>query len=133
MSTEEKANWGVSGRTKVLLALCIDAYRKNPSAEGFKGIKAAEWTGIVNDFNMKLALAHSRKQLQSRISSLKTGWVVWNQLKSNSGFGWDDTSKLPTASNEVWNAYLIAHPTARSFRNVGLDNADLLDELFSGV
>ena len=50
--------------------------------------------------------------------------------KSNSGFGWDDAAKMPTAPPDVWNRYIEAK--AKEFRTKSLKNYGESDEMFSG-
>lgn len=58
--------------------------------------------------------------------------MVFQQLKNNSGFGWDDMRQIPTAPDHVWTAYLEKHPSAKEFRNHGLANYDALAAVFEG-
>ncbi|XP_077250488.1 uncharacterized protein At2g29880-like [Tasmannia lanceolata] len=37
-------------------------------------------------------------------------------MASSSGFGWDPFTKNITAPEEVWDAYIVAHPEAASYR-----------------
>jgi hypothetical protein len=53
-------------------------------------------------------------------------------LKEQSGFGWDEVLKMPTAPDEVWKLYLEAHPNAKQFRKKTLPFYEELDEIFSG-
>ena len=37
-------------------------------------------------------------------------------IKCNSGFGWDEVNRVPTAPESVWETYMKAHPEAEKFR-----------------
>ena len=54
-------------------------------------------------------------------------------VKNNSGWGWDHERNIPTAQDDVWAAYIKAHPEAKEFRYQSLPLFDKLDELFSGT
>ncbi|KAF3449097.1 hypothetical protein FNV43_RR09821 [Rhamnella rubrinervis] len=56
-------------------------------------------------------------QYQSRLKWFKTRYNNYIELiRNNSGFGWDPVTKKFTASDEVWENYLKAHPTHKSYR-----------------
>lgn len=53
-------------------------------------------------------------------------------MKDNPGFGWDTDRQLPTAPDEVWDRYLVAHKEAKEFRYKTLPNFAELDDIFTG-
>jgi len=53
-------------------------------------------------------------------------------LKECSGFRWDPVSRTVTIPEAVAEAYFTKHKAIRKFRERGIDNEALLDELFSG-
>ena len=57
---------------------------------------------------------------------------MWQNLRDNSGFGWDSVLEVPTAPDDVWDRYLAAHPKARAFRFSTLPDLHLAEMLFSG-
>ena len=77
-------------RTQVALGLAID-----------NGLKKEAWTKVQVDFNQSLLLDYSKNQLQSQWTSMKKKYITFQALRDNSGFGWDDLRKLPTAPKEV--------------------------------
>lgn len=54
-------------------------------------------------------------------------------IKSNSGFGWDEVNRVPTAPESVWETYMKAHPEAEKFRKRSLLHYDLLHELCANI
>ncbi|KAF8479944.1 hypothetical protein JB92DRAFT_3133324 [Gautieria morchelliformis] len=46
---------------------------------------------------------------------LKTHYKIVKTLREQSGFGWNEGKKLVTASKEVWDVYILAHPKAKPF------------------
>jgi hypothetical protein len=59
--------------------------------------------------------------------------VIVKQIRNQSGFGWDDEKQIPTASDEVWDAYIEKHKEAAAFRKNSLPQFDLLDKIYTGV
>ena len=56
---------------------------------------------------------------------------VFTALINNSGFGWNDNAKLPTAPDHVWDTYLRAHKEATKFRHATLQDYEQLRELLA--
>lgn len=50
---------------------------------------------------------------------------------NNSGFGFHAVTKLATAPDDVWDAYITAHPDALQFRHATLPFYDELHQIFS--
>ena len=72
---------------------------------------------MTSSFNFKKGIPdYSTVQLHSQYAYLKKKYSVFKELKSNSGFGWDEELNIPTAPNEVWDAYIKSHPLAKEFR-----------------
>lgn len=79
----------------------------------------------------------------------KVEYKVFHSLKQNSGFGWNEESKIPTAPDEVWESYLEvcysqlysvpltmvvqSHPKAAKYRRKTLPLYEKLFELFEGT
>ena len=117
--------------TDPLISKLIDHYScilYNSTSDS--NIKSAEWTKVLNNFNEETKLNCNRQQLQSKIQSLKKQWIVFKKMKENSGWGWDHERNIPTAQDDVWAAYIKAHPEAKEFRYQSLPLFDKLDELF---
>jgi hypothetical protein len=115
----EKANgsWGdnnpkPSAYTACELAL---AGSEKVSGGGSKGVSAikSRWQRVhcsfVNIFS-----------LSDQIDQLKQEFDIVKQLRSLSGFGWDDERKIVTATADVWERYLEVSPSYVSELNVTL-------------
>jgi len=70
--------------------------------------------------------------LQSKIASLKKEFAIVEALEDQSGFGVDEEGNV-TAPDNVWEAYIAAHPAAAKYRGRKIDNWELLRECFSGT
>lgn len=108
---------------------CVQVFQQNKS--GDNGFKTKEWNEISAIF-VESGVSYTKTQLQSKYHELKTKFMIMKKLKDNSGFGWDEDLKVPTAPAEVWDAYIEKHPSAKQFRNKGLDQYELLEILFDG-
>ena len=74
------------------------------------------WVLATTRFNEANLLNYKTKQLQLKWSEVKKLFTIFQQLTDNSGFGWDEEKRLPTAPDEVWDEYLTAHKDAKKFR-----------------
>lgn len=91
------------------------------------------WKEILDSFRaLTMRMDAEKKHLHSQLSYLKGKYQTFKSLKDNSGFGWDSEAKLPTASDQVWKAYISAHPKAKEFRYHTLENFEQLSEIFEG-
>ncbi|KAK9094272.1 hypothetical protein Scep_025741 [Stephania cephalantha] len=62
-----------------------------------------------------------RPHIESRLKSLKKDWFIVNDMicgirHGTSGFGFDSTSNMVTAPDDVWEDYLRNYPEARPWR-----------------
>ncbi|KAF3434510.1 hypothetical protein FNV43_RR21595 [Rhamnella rubrinervis] len=82
---------------------------------------------ILPILNAKFGSQVTFTQYQSRLKWFKTRYNNYIEfIRNNSGFGWDPVTKKFTASDEVWENYLKAHPTHKSYRtDVFTDYEDL--------
>ncbi|KAK9128762.1 hypothetical protein Syun_017559 [Stephania yunnanensis] len=63
----------------------------------------------------------ARPHIESRLKSLKKDWFIVNDMiciirHGTSGFGFDSTSNMVTAHEDVWEDYLGNYPKARPWR-----------------
>ena len=84
------------------------------------GFKSTQWQAIWSLFkinaNLPLVTPFSITTLQSKYSELKKTFKDYHQLSiCNSGFGWDETAGIFTASTDVWDSYIAKHPEAKNF------------------
>ena len=54
-------------------------------------------------------------------------------LRGLSGFGWDDTRFIASASDTVWDEYLHAHPKYTKWRKTDMPLFPLLESLYEGT
>ncbi|KAF8400481.1 hypothetical protein HHK36_013779 [Tetracentron sinense] len=80
------------------------------------------WTDMLAFFNARFGSQHGKRVLRHRYKKL---WKYYNDvmiLLDQSGFSWDETQQMVTADDDVWDAYIKAHPHARLYRTKILPN-----------
>ncbi|KAF8404226.1 hypothetical protein HHK36_009108 [Tetracentron sinense] len=84
--------------------------------KGDNGWKPRAYQAVVNVKNEKLGISLNKEQVRSQIKRLKKEYLAISTLLDQSGFGWDDTKKMVTADDSVWDEYLKSHSDARPYR-----------------
>ncbi|XP_031279759.1 uncharacterized protein LOC116138158 [Pistacia vera] len=80
------------------------------------------WTDMLTMFNAKFGSQYDKDVLKSRYTNL---WKQFNDVKNlldQTGFSWDENRQMVVADDYVWNAYIKAHPDARSYKTKALLN-----------
>ncbi|EFP81328.2 uncharacterized protein PGTG_06949 [Puccinia graminis f. sp. tritici CRL 75-36-700-3] len=52
--------------------------------------------------------------------------------KGASGFGWNEAKSMVTASEDVWNSFLVLHPSAKRFKNTPFPEYSDFQTIFEG-
>jgi len=99
------AQWN-SERTQFLTAMIEE---KRGGVFTSSGFKSSSWTAICNRFNRVANVTYTKQQLQSQYNLLKKKYAIFEQLRNNSGFGWDATTNMVTAPESVWESYCAVH------------------------
>ncbi|KAF8871548.1 Myb/SANT-like DNA-binding domain-containing protein [Infundibulicybe gibba] len=78
------------------------------------------------------------KSCQDRWTALKKDYVMVKKLRDNSGpgisgFGWNDTLCIVTASDEVWDAVLKSNPNLKKWRKKPFPLYDDMHDLVVGT
>ncbi|PSR91884.1 L10-interacting MYB domain-containing protein [Actinidia chinensis var. chinensis] len=74
------------------------------------------WNNVVTLFNTKFKSQYDRDVLKNRYKHLRRQYNDVKTLLEQDGFSWDETREMVTAADHVWDAYIMAHPDARSYR-----------------
>ncbi|KAJ6745311.1 hypothetical protein OIU74_028071 [Salix koriyanagi] len=74
------------------------------------------WIDMTASFNVKFQSHHDKDVLKNRYKHLRRLYNEIKNLLDNSGFSWDETREMITAKDHIWDAYIKAHPDARSYR-----------------
>ncbi|EFP83737.2 uncharacterized protein PGTG_09450 [Puccinia graminis f. sp. tritici CRL 75-36-700-3] len=64
--------------------------------------------------------------------TFKKWYDAFLACKDASGFGWNDEHNMVTASDEVWEPFLVSHPAARRFKNAPFPEFHELFIIFGG-
>ncbi|XP_076936811.1 uncharacterized protein LOC143604117 [Bidens hawaiensis] len=92
------------------------------------------WTEMLNSFNEKFGPQHTKRILRHRYKKLFKYYTDIMVLLKQDGFSWDAKQQKVAANDEVWDAYIKAHPQSRSYRAKSLPNyKDLESNFGSGV
>lgn len=74
------------------------------------------WTEMLSLFNAKFGPQHNKRVLRHRYKKLRKYYTDVTKLLKQKGFFWDETKQSISADDHVWDAYIKAHPCARSYR-----------------
>ncbi|XVF89419.1 hypothetical protein PTKIN_Ptkin19aG0129000 [Pterospermum kingtungense] len=80
------------------------------------------WTDMLTVFNANFGSQYDKDVLKGRYTNL---WKQFNDVKNllgQSGFSWDEARQMVVADDCVWDAYIKAHPDARSYKTKAVLN-----------
>ena len=85
---------------KIFIDIMVDEQQKGNMEHGI--FKATTWLSITNALNEQTGRSFRIKQVQQKHNRLRQKQRKWSQLLSHIGLGWDETTQMVTASEEVW-------------------------------
>ncbi|KAF8380702.1 hypothetical protein HHK36_028192 [Tetracentron sinense] len=108
--------------------VCIETLTNeyNKGNKGDNGWKPQAYQAVVNAIYEKLGISLNKEQVRSRIKRWKKEYLAISTLLDQSGFGWDDTKKMVTADDSIWDEYLKSHSDARPYRTKSIPDFDSL-------
>ncbi|CAE6226183.1 unnamed protein product [Arabidopsis arenosa] len=117
--------------SNMLVRLLTDAINQGFRDANGKFHKMTVDTRILAPLNKTLGINKTYNEYKNRMKILKGRYLVLaDLLRFSSGFGWDPETKKFTASDEVWNDYLKAHPNKTQLRNESFEDFKDLRMLF---
>ncbi|KAF8414081.1 hypothetical protein HHK36_002080 [Tetracentron sinense] len=119
----KNANWN-SPMEMVCIETLTNEYNKGNKRDN--GWKPQAYQTVVNAIYEKLGISLNKEQVRSRIKRWKKEYLAISTLLDQSGFGWDDTKKMVTADDSVWDEYLKSHSDARPYRTKSIPDFDSL-------
>ncbi|KAF8411585.1 hypothetical protein HHK36_004141 [Tetracentron sinense] len=119
----KNANWN-SPMEMVCIKTLTNEYNKGN--KGDNGWKPQAYQAVVNAIYEKLGISLNKEQVRSRIKRWKKEYLAISTLLDQSGFGWDDTKKMVTADDSVWDEYLKSHSDARPYMTKSIPDFDSL-------
>ncbi|CAE5963855.1 unnamed protein product [Arabidopsis arenosa] len=116
---------------KMLLRLLVDAINHGFRDANGKFNKLTVETRILPPINKQLGAKKTYSEYRNRMKILKGRYKIMAELlRFSSGFGWDPETKKFTASDEVWDDYLKAHPNKTNMRNESFEDFEDLRMIF---
>ncbi|EGF79490.1 hypothetical protein BATDEDRAFT_89753 [Batrachochytrium dendrobatidis JAM81] len=131
MKINSVASW--TDENKSALASVAKAEHIMKMATGAGGFKKEGWVMIVDEFNKLTGNNYDYGQLKNQFNALRAKYKLLRAIKDNSNFGWDEESKLPTASDQVWADFISVYPRAADLRTHPLYCYDDLHVIFADV
>ncbi|EEF46860.1 conserved hypothetical protein [Ricinus communis] len=102
------------------LELLLDHIVKGNKADNAFNKQA--WTKMLASFNARFGPQHGKRVLRHRYKKLSKYCSDMKYLLKQNGFSWDEMEQMIVADNDVWDAYIKAHPHARAYRMKTLPN-----------
>ncbi|KAJ7435461.1 hypothetical protein B0H11DRAFT_1642771, partial [Mycena galericulata] len=117
-------------------ALLVATLRKAKD-DGFRadsGWKPQTWARCVEALKDSPGPPKTAEKIQDHWGkTLKSAYKSCSATRHASGFGWDAGLKMPTATAEVWDAYIAKHRTAARWRTTPFPLYDDIQYLVEGV
>lgn len=88
------------------------------------------WNQMLTSFNSKFGPQHTKRVLRHRFKKLSKYYTDIMVLLKNDDFSWDTKEQKVIANDDVWDAYLKAHPQARTYRTKSMPNYKDLEFIF---
>ncbi|CDP19744.1 unnamed protein product [Coffea canephora] len=88
--------------------------------------KSSSFTRVVDAMKDKFGVTCSVEHVENHLRTVRSSWSTIVKIREKSGFGWDDTLKMITASPSVYHAYIQKNPGHDKY----IDNKiELYDEM----
>ncbi|KAF5815703.1 putative transcription regulator Homeodomain-LIKE family [Helianthus annuus] len=91
------------------------------------------WTEMLNSFTEKFGPHHTKRVLRHRYKKLFKYYTDITVLLKQDGFSWDAKQQKIVANDDVWDAYIKAHPQSRSYRAKSMPNYQDLESIFGSA
>ncbi|XP_043721145.1 L10-interacting MYB domain-containing protein-like [Telopea speciosissima] len=98
---------------RYFIDLMLDQVHQGNQNDGL--FRKQAWMIMIANFNAKFGFKYDIEVLKNRYKSLRRQYSVLRSILDHNGFVWDDTRKMVTADDYVWQDYIKAHPYARQY------------------
>ncbi|KAF8799765.1 hypothetical protein BYT27DRAFT_7003030, partial [Phlegmacium glaucopus] len=118
------------------IIVCVLKEQKESGNQSGAGWKSQVWTAVevaLKAEGIAKGGPKTASKSQDRWTNLKKQFVEVYALRNASGFGWDDGTKTVEASDNVWEAYLKAHPRSAHWRTTSFLLYDDMHYLVNGI
>ncbi|KAF7965578.1 hypothetical protein HWV62_42846 [Athelia sp. TMB] len=133
-STSTKAVWRSSDSALLVETLVKERNAGHQADSGFKPLVWASCALALRGSEILSGGAiKSKSSCRDHFKKLKKDFGIVKAIREQSGFGWDDGLKITTATEDVWETYLKAHPNATPYKTKGFPLYDELQLIVDGV
>lgn len=122
-SSSKKMIW-TKRMERVFLDFLIDQVHLGRKCEG--GFKKEAWAAIERQFNVELTMNLSKDQFKNKLKTWKQGFKLVRDLKSKSGFGWNEATQTVEAADSVWDKLFEVNLSFHDFYIRFLNYANLV-------
>lgn len=114
----KKAKWSIADDNTLIETLKAQQAAGNQADNNWKKVVwVAAQEALVGSESLSGGAPKKAKSCSDRWGTLKSQFLVVQTLRGLSGFGWDEDRNIVTATDEVWSAYIEAHPNAATWRS----------------
>ncbi|KAK7283134.1 hypothetical protein RIF29_12445 [Crotalaria pallida] len=124
-----KTDWNAS-MDHYLIELLIDQLGRGNKVN--KDFNKKAWTDMLDMFNAKFGTRHFKRVLKNRFRKLSKYYCEMREFLKR-GFSWNEQKQMLSADDDVWDAYIKAHPHARTYRLKTLPNYRDLELIFKDM
>ncbi|KZP07058.1 hypothetical protein FIBSPDRAFT_717654, partial [Athelia psychrophila] len=129
-----KAVWKSADDAVLIKALVKEREARHQSDSGFKPLSWVACAAALKGIETKSGgVAKSKSSCQEHYKKIKKEYSIVKAIREQLGFGWDDTLKIATAPEDVWETYIASHQKAVPFKPKGFPFFDHLQLLVHGI
>ncbi|XP_061349444.1 uncharacterized protein LOC133294713 isoform X2 [Gastrolobium bilobum] len=100
---------------RYLIDLMLEEVRRGNKIDYVLNSQA--WTDMVVLFKERFGVQFEENYLKHRCKGMEKLYHDLRSLLEQRGFSWDETRQMITAYDGVWDAYIMEHPDANSYRD----------------
>ncbi|KAJ6503676.1 hypothetical protein C8R45DRAFT_1209316 [Mycena sanguinolenta] len=125
-----RVQWREVDKAKLLQRL---RWGKDNAFQAYSGWKPQIWNFCATDLKDSPGLEKTALKCKDQFQTIKGKFAELRVLCNLSGFGWDDGLKMVTASADVWQRYIEAHPDAARWQTTPFPLYDDMLYLVEGI
>ncbi|POW15488.1 hypothetical protein PSTT_02126 [Puccinia striiformis] len=98
-------------------------------------LKGEGWSQVAKEMKAEFGIEFQIEHLKNQKNDLRKIFINTEFLRNQSGFGWDDSTKMITADSDTWDELIRAHPKKKlaKLRLNPIEWYDLGYRLFTGT
>ncbi|KAI7943044.1 hypothetical protein MJO29_012888 [Puccinia striiformis f. sp. tritici] len=117
-----------------LLSLMLDQVALGKGTDN-GNLKGEGWSQVAKEMKAEFGIEFQIEHLKNQKNDLRKIFINTEFLRNQSGFGWDDSTKMITADSDTWDELIRAHPKKKlaKLRLNPIEWYDLGYRLFTGT